>query len=133
MPPEVIRARRLRREMSYPEVLLWQRLRRAPGGIRFRRQHPIGFDYTADFYCAAAGLVIEVHGAVHAHGEAPARDRRRDEYMKSRGLAVIRVPASEVLNNADAVAAGILRLAAPPLHHSPAASGPPPQQAGEDH
>jgi very-short-patch-repair endonuclease len=27
MPAEVIRARKLRREMSYPEVLLWQRLR----------------------------------------------------------------------------------------------------------
>jgi very-short-patch-repair endonuclease len=136
MPPEVIRARKLRREMSYPEVLLWQRLRGAPEGVRFRRQHPIGADYTADFYCAAARLVIEVDGEIHSHGKAPTRDAVRDEYMRGRGLAVVRLTASEVLRDADEAPAAILRLVAAPLHHPPSpratAGGPPPQRAGED-
>jgi very-short-patch-repair endonuclease len=133
MPAEVIRARKLRREMSYPEVLLWQRLRGSPNGVRFRRQHPVGADYTADFYCAAARLVIEVDGEVHSFGEAPGRDAARDEYMRSRGLVVLRVPASEVLKDADGTAAGILRLVGAPLHpRAKGRGGPPPQRAGED-
>ena len=38
----VKKARGLRRVMTPPEVLLWQRLRGRPGGVKFRRQHPVG-------------------------------------------------------------------------------------------
>jgi very-short-patch-repair endonuclease len=56
------RARELRRQMSLPEIVLWQALRKARlGGLRFRRQHPIG-PYIVDFYCPAARLAIEVDG-----------------------------------------------------------------------
>ena len=51
----VAKARQLRRQMSLPEALLWRLLRRAPDGIAFRRQHPIG-PYVLDFYCAARKL-----------------------------------------------------------------------------
>jgi very-short-patch-repair endonuclease len=51
----------LRRALTLPEVLLWQVLRSRPGGYRFRRQHPAG-PYVLDFFCAAAGLCIEVDG-----------------------------------------------------------------------
>jgi very-short-patch-repair endonuclease len=44
--------------MSLPEVLLWQRLRRRAGGIRFRRQHPVA-GYVLDFYCPEAKRIIE--------------------------------------------------------------------------
>ena len=44
----VKKARGLRREMSLPEVMLWQHLRGRPGGVKFRRQHPVGI-YVADF------------------------------------------------------------------------------------
>ena len=46
-------ARKLRSEMSLPEVLLWRQLRLRPVGLKFRRQHPAG-PYVLDFYCAAA-------------------------------------------------------------------------------
>ena len=37
------RARALRRDMSLPEVVLWEELRNGRlNGLRFRRQHPIG-------------------------------------------------------------------------------------------
>ena len=54
-------------------------LRRSPGGVSFRRQHPIG-PYVTDFYCAAAKLVIEIDGQIH--GFTVERDGRRDEYMR---------------------------------------------------
>ncbi|PAX07674.1 endonuclease domain-containing protein [Sphingomonas lenta] len=130
MPPEVLRARKLRREMSYPEVLLWQRLRGSPLGIRFRRQHPIGLDYTADFYCPAAKLVVEVDGEAHSAAGAPTRDAVREAYMRSRRLTVVRVPARDILRDADGTADAIVTLVAtappPPLR------GGPPPRSGED-
>jgi 5-methyltetrahydrofolate--homocysteine methyltransferase/ATP-dependent helicase HrpA len=50
------RARSLRREETSPEQLLWLALRNGQiGGLKFRRQHPIG-QYVVDFYCHGAGL-----------------------------------------------------------------------------
>jgi len=115
--------------MTYPEVLLWQRLRGSSSGLKFRRQHPAGPDYTIDFYCAAAKLAIEVDGQIHAYSAAA--DATKDRYLVERGLRVIRIPAADVLRDADATAAAIVAFAAAPLHHSPAASGPPPR-SGED-
>ncbi len=131
VPPNVERARKLRREMSYPEVLLWQRLRGAPMGVKVRRQHPVGPDFTVDFYCAAARLAIEVDGEVHSIDGAPERDARRDAYLRSHGLKVVRVPAADILRNADTAAEAIVALASKPLHHRPSVDGPPPP-AGED-
>ena len=131
MPPDIQRARKLRREMSYPEVLLWQRLRGSPRGIRFRRQHPIGQDYVADFYCSAARLVVEVDGEIHSTAPARQRDQTRDAFIQDHGLKVIRVAARDVLANADRAADAIVSLAATPLHHRASRDGPPPR-AGED-
>ena len=47
------RARQLRRDMSLPEILLWDCLRGGRlEGLRFCRQHPVG-RYILDFYCPA--------------------------------------------------------------------------------
>jgi very-short-patch-repair endonuclease len=113
--------------MSLPEVLLWTRLRESRGGVKFRREHPIG-PYFADFYCAAARLVIEIDGIAHDMGDRPQRDATRQRFMEENGYKVLRVPASEVLKDVDAVADSVAR-AANPLHHP--AGGPPPR-AGED-
>ncbi len=126
--PETDTARKLRREMSFPEVLLWQRLRGSQTGLRFRRQHPIG-SYIADFYCPAARLVIEVDGEVHANRTE--KDGNRDRFLHENGYEVVHVNAAEVLNDADRAAEAIASLAARPLHHRPSAGGPPPR-AGED-
>jgi very-short-patch-repair endonuclease len=116
--------------MSLPEVLLWQRLKGSPGGIAFRKQHPIS-GYRADFYCASAKLIIEVDGAAHDMGDRPQRDLARTVELERQGYQIVRIPAADVLRNADESAASIVIYAANPLHHSPAASGPPPR-AGED-
>ena len=102
-------------------------LKGAPEGLRFRKQHPIG-DYRADFYCAAAKLVIEVDGIVHDMGDRPERDTARTAALEARGYRMLRVPASNVLKNADDAAASIVAYAARPLHHP--SDGSPPRERG---
>ena len=121
-------ARRLRRALSLPEKLLWVRLRNAE--MRFRRQHPIG-PYVLDFYCRIARLAIEVDGAAHDFGDRPRRDDARTKWLKSQNIEVLRIPAKDVLADPDEVANAILRFCEP-LHHSPAASGPPPQPSARE-
>jgi very-short-patch-repair endonuclease len=102
--------------MSPPEVFLWQRLRlRQSGRPTIRRQHPIG-PYIADFYCAAAKLVIEIDGSTHADEAQRDHDERRDAYMRRLGYRVVRCSAADVMRDADEVAQGIIDTAreAPP-------------------
>ena len=100
-------ARQLRRDMSLPERLLWQRLRARKAGFKFRRQHPVG-SYVTDLYCAAAKLAIEIDGVAHDFGDRPSRDETRDAFLARQGIEVVRIPASEVLRNADEAAALIV-------------------------
>jgi len=100
-------ARRLRRQLSLPEMLLWRLLRLSRRELRFRKQYPVG-PFVADFYCPAAKIVIEIDGAVH--NERQDVDGRRDAYLRSLGLTVIRVPAAEVLADPEGVADGLYRL-----------------------
>lgn len=117
--------------MSLPEILLWQRLKGSPQGVAFRKQHPIG-PYRADFYCAAAKLVIEVDGIAHDMGDRPQRDAARNAWLEQTGYRVIRIAAVDVLKNADAAAQSIVALAASPLHHLPEEANGPPPCAGEE-
>jgi very-short-patch-repair endonuclease len=100
-----------RRNMSVPEVKLWALLRRSPGRIKFKRQHPIG-PYVADFYCPAARLVIEIDGMIHDF--TVERDERRDDYMRGLGLSILRVPARDVMADVRSIADGLVRLCAGP-------------------
>jgi very-short-patch-repair endonuclease len=101
------RAKALRRVLSPPEAILWAKLRtRHPDQPTIRRQHPIG-PYIADFYCAAARLVIEIDGAIHGVETQYEHDRRRDAVMERMGYRVVRYPASAVLADADEVARSI--------------------------
>ena len=115
--PEVAAARKLRRSMSLPEVILWKYLRggRAGSGVRFRRQHPVG-PYIADFYCPAAKLVVEIDGEAHDRGDGPEHDQKRDAFLNENGYQVLRVSAAEVMNAPNEVAAAIVARVTAPLH-----------------
>ena len=95
--------------MTFPEVLLWNRLRRKPMGVKFRNQHPIE-KYVLDFYCAAKRVGVEIDGIVHDMGDRPLRDGRRDATLSGLGIEVVRIPASEVLRDADGTVDSIVRL-----------------------
>ena len=95
-PPNTIaNARRLRRNLSPPEALLWSRLRaRIPGMPIFRLRRPIG-PYVLDFYCAKARLAIEIDGMSHDVADRPQRDIRRDAWLKAEGVTVMRIAAGD--------------------------------------
>ena len=104
---QVKRARALRKEMSFPEVLLWVQLQKRPGGHKFRKQVPQK-PYTLDFACLKARLCIEVDGEAHNCGDQPQKDIIRDRIMAERGFRTIRLPAYDVLNNMEGCLMGIV-------------------------
>ena len=125
----VAKARRLRRAMTLPEVLLWQASRRQSTGLEFRRQHASG-PYILDFYCSDARLAIEVDGEAHNRGNRPQLDQARYDWFGDAGVATMRLPATAVLADADAVVRGIIATARErlPLHHPGLRrDGPPPR------
>jgi very-short-patch-repair endonuclease len=103
-------AKRLRKEMTPPEIGLWLALRRNEAGLHFRKQHAVN-DYVLDFYCGRAKLAIEVDGEAHARGDRPERDAVRDAWLASQGLSVLRYPAIEVLTNLEGVFRQIVAIA----------------------
>ncbi|WP_394889340.1 endonuclease domain-containing protein [Mesorhizobium sp. AaZ16] len=104
------RATKLRRDMSLPEVILWEQLRRGGlDGMRFRRQHPVG-PYVLDFYCAASRLAVEVDGAVHDLLGQTHHDICRDAWLAGRGIRTLRIAASDVLE--DQALEGVLVMIA---------------------
>ncbi len=126
------KARKLRREMSLPEGLLWRELRARPGDLKFRRQHPSGAN-VLDFFCNDARLAIEIDGESHGMGDRPTRDAARDAWFAKAGIATLRIPAREVLADLGAVVQGIVAACTErlPLHH-PAGGPPPRDKLGEE-
>ena len=122
-------ARRLRKDMSLPEVLLWRSLRTRPKGFKFRKQHPIG-NFIADFYCDAAKMVIEVDGIVHDMGDRPDRDIERDAALRARGFRVVRIPAGEVLDDPVGIAEAIAATCATPPPSAAFAAATSPEGGG---
>ncbi|NAW69740.1 DUF559 domain-containing protein [Vibrio sp. V30_P3S12P165] len=90
-------AKLLRKAGILHEVLLWQQLKsRQLNGLDFDRQKVIG-NYIVDFYCAEKSVVIEVDG--YSHNIQPEKDIERDNYLSNLGVTVIRILASDVLQN----------------------------------
>lgn len=98
------KARRLRREATPAERLLWSKLSgNQLDYLKFRRQHPIG-PYVLDFYCPELKLCIELDGEQHAFDENAAKDAARTDYLERRGIRVLRFWNSEVLQSPAEVA-----------------------------
>jgi very-short-patch-repair endonuclease len=94
--------------MTFPERLLWGRLRDGRlAGLQFRRQHPVG-PYVADYLCLSANVVIELDGRSH-DGRAD-QDRQRQDYLERQGLRVIRFSNDSVLQNLTGVLEAIARV-----------------------
>ena len=92
-------ARRFRREMTEAEQLLWAQLRaNRLAGLHFRRQQVIR-GFIVDFYCHAAGVVVEIDGAVHDRQRAA--DAERQDHLEGLGLRVVRFYNADVHAHLD--------------------------------
>lgn len=118
--------------MSLPEATLWGELRKRPEGLKFRRQHPAGV-YVLDFYCAAARLAIEIDGFAHDSERAAKADAARSHFLRSQGVATLRVPARAVLENLEDAVARIAEVCRQRVERSSPARGGGPPKVGEGH
>ncbi|MEI7985065.1 MAG: DUF559 domain-containing protein [Armatimonadota bacterium] len=91
-----ILARHFRKNLTLPEMLLWNQLKSDQIGFRIRRQVPMG-EFILDFYCANPKVAIEVDGSIHDLYRQ--QDIVRDMWLNSQGILVFRLSAKAVLKN----------------------------------
>ncbi len=90
--------------MSPPEKKLWRRLRCEKTEFRFRRQYPAG-PFFLDFYCPEVKVCVEVDGFTHEFSIK--RDAKRDAWLTSKAIRVIRIDAFWIGKDIDSVVAHI--------------------------
>ena len=103
------------------------------GGLRFRRQHPIG-PYVADLFCPSARLVVELDGYFHSDPARIRRDEARTAWLRAAGYRVLRFRDSDHL--ADVLAAIAEATGVGPQldgRRGPPPPTPPPEGRGEKH
>ena len=103
-------ARQFRKWPTDAERKLWSRLRgKRLGGVKFRRQQPLGA-YIADFYCSAAKIIVEIDGAQHGEPARRAHDAARTRFLEDQGYFVLRFTNHEVMRDTDRVLDVIWRM-----------------------
>jgi very-short-patch-repair endonuclease len=96
-----INARKLRKDSTRAESLLWSKLRaKQIAGIKFRRQQPIGY-YIVDFVSFEKKIIIELDGGQHA--KAKKKDSKRDKFLNENGFTVLRFWNNDIFSNLDGV------------------------------
>src|ERR1044071_4642594 len=92
-------ARKLRKDMTFGEVLLWNELKKDKLlGFDFDRQRCID-NYIVDFYCKELMLAIEIDGISHNYEDALLKDEIRQSKLESLGVTFIRFTETEVKND----------------------------------
>ena len=99
------RVRKLRKDATAAERLLWEELRNKKClGIKFRRQHPIYLEICngiktyviTDFCCLSQKLIIEVDGDYHLEDDQWLHDGLRSKAVKKLGYCVARFTNDEI-------------------------------------
>lgn len=96
-------ASKLRLHQTDTEQLLWKRIsNRQIGGVKFRRQEPIG-KYIVDFVSLEKKIIIELDGRQHNTDIGKKKDVIRTVFLTEQGYTVIRFWDNEVLKNINGV------------------------------
>jgi len=72
-------------------------------GAKFRRQHPLGNHYIADFYCPEKHLAIEVDGSVHSSQQARWSDGIRHRQLTVAGVKALRFSNERIFSDLKGV------------------------------
>lgn len=92
-------ARKLRKNMTDGELLLWNELKNDKLlGFDFDRQRFID-NYIVDFYCKDLMLAIEIDGMSPNNEEAFAKDEIRQQKLEGFGIQFLRFTESEMKND----------------------------------
>jgi len=96
-------AKRLRKNMTFSEVKLWNELKNGKMmGYDFDRQRPIG-NYIVDFYCNDLNLALEVDGITHLDEKVILKDKIRQDELERPGVDFLRFDALLVVNKVESV------------------------------
>lgn len=96
-------ARKLRQNMTFSEVRLWNLIKNGQMmGYDFDRQRPIG-KYIVDFYCKDLQLALEVDGITHLDEPAILKDKIRQEELEKMGVTFLRIDATLLVNKDEAI------------------------------
>jgi very-short-patch-repair endonuclease len=96
-------AKKLRSNMTYSEVKLWNELKSGKlNGYDFDRQRAIG-NFIVDFYCKDVQLAIEIDGITHEEEKAQWKDERRQKELEETGIHFLRFDALLVVSKVEAV------------------------------
>lgn len=86
----------LRSNSTSAEAILWKMLKgKQIEGKRWRRQFSIG-NYIIDFYCPEIKLAIELASNEHYTVIGKFNDERREEYLNSLGIKIIRFENKDI-------------------------------------
>ncbi|MCK3658882.1 hypothetical protein A4G18_09230 [Pasteurellaceae bacterium Pebbles2] len=94
--------KKLNRNLTEEEQILWYHLRKRQTKHRFRKQVIIG-NYIVDFISYSAKLIIELDGEQHYEEQAQIYDQKRTEFLNSQGFNVLRFDNSDVKTKLDNV------------------------------
>lgn len=91
-------ARKLRKESTLSEILLWKEIKGRKLGIEFHRQVPVD-RFIVDFFCHELSLAIEIDGITHCDDLALQKDDARQARLESLGIYIIRFADRDVKMN----------------------------------
>ena len=94
-------ARKLRKNSTLSEILIWKYIRKNQLGVEFHRQVPV-IDYILDFYSHELKLAIEIDGSSH-QGDLITKDEERQKILERMGIIFIRFTDLEVKTNISGV------------------------------
>jgi very-short-patch-repair endonuclease len=94
------RVRELRRRQTEAEKAAWYLLRGQRLGAKFRRQCRID-NWVVDFYCFEYRLAIELDGGVHSQSSQMRQDAAKEDYLRTLGIRLLRIPNRLVLEAAE--------------------------------
>jgi very-short-patch-repair endonuclease len=94
------RVRELRASPTEAEKAAWNLLRGRRLGAKFRRQFRIE-NGVLDFYGFEHRLAIELDGGVHSQINQIRKDAAKEDYLRTLGIRLLRIPNELVLGHPD--------------------------------
>src|SRR5208282_5872350 len=94
------RIRELRASPTEAENAAWNLLRDRRLGAKFRRQFRLE-NGVLDFYCFQHRLALELDGGVHAQIDQMRKDAAKEDYLRTLGIRLLRIPNAMVLEHPD--------------------------------
>ena len=94
------RVRELRHSPTEAEEAAWYLLRDRRRGAKFRHQCRIE-NWVVDFYSFEHRLAVELDGGVHSQPSQMRRDATKEDYLRTIGIRLLRIPNGLVLEDPE--------------------------------